>query len=193
MKEIVLLSLGIGLISNALLSFGMGIKALQNRSGSVLHMPYSRVIILFISIPVLWLFISYALGSLGLYYLEILLLFPLTVMLSIALRVLVKYIFPKYDDNEQKSVYSGYDGLVLLGSFLALRLAHTFIEALFVSLGFSFSYLLIVFLLGQIIKRSSVEAIPDFLRGIPIVLISAGLLAMIFSIVTSIFLKIAVM
>jgi Na+-translocating ferredoxin:NAD+ oxidoreductase RnfA subunit len=70
--------------------------------------------------------------------------------------------------------------------FLTGRMALNFVEALCIIFGFSLGYLLSSLIVGAIAKRAEVEKVPATLRGAPLVLISEGLLALVFSALTGI-------
>ena len=78
------------------------------------------------------------------------------------------------------SAFSAYEGLVLASLFLTANLALTFFDALILSFFFAFGCLMALFILREIGRRSALEEIPIYLRGIPLMLISMGLLSMIF-------------
>jgi electron transport complex protein RnfA len=79
--------------------------------------------------------------------------------------------------------------LAVASLFLSLRLAVSLEDALVLSLGFSLGALAAALILREISKRSSLEAVPGTFRGAPLALISMGLLSLIFSSVSAIFLR----
>jgi electron transport complex protein RnfA len=82
------------------------------------------------------------------------------------------------------------DGLTAAALFLSLHLASGFIEAAVLAFGFAFGILLALLILGEIHRRSEMEAVPRFLRGSPLALISMGLLSLIFSSAALMFFKV---
>jgi electron transport complex protein RnfA len=76
---------------------------------------------------------------------------------------------------------SGYDGLVPLALLLTLNVGITLAEAAVLAFGFALGILLAALILNEIRRRSALEAVPHFLRGTPLTLISMGLLSLIFS------------
>jgi electron transport complex protein RnfA len=87
------------------------------------------------------------------------------------------------------SPLSGYNGLVLGSLMLTLRLALSPAEALVLSLGFTLGALFAVLILNEIRRRAFPETLPPALRGTPLILISMGLLSLIFSSAAAIFLS----
>jgi Na+-translocating ferredoxin:NAD+ oxidoreductase RnfA subunit len=63
--------------------------------------------------------------------------------------------------------------------FLILGLAGGFAEAAMLSFGFSAGAALAVLIVGEIRRRSSMEAVPRCLRGGPLVLVTMGLLSLV--------------
>jgi hypothetical protein len=64
--------------------------------------------------------------------------------------------------------------------FIILGLAGSFAEAVMLSFGFSASTALAVLIIGEIRRRSAMEAVPDWLRGDPLILVAMGLLSLVF-------------
>jgi electron transport complex protein RnfA len=109
------------------------------------------------------------------------LFYPLSLFSSIGLETALFKLFPRLGENP--GVYrigSGYNGFSLTALFLTMRLAVTFTEALLFSLAFSGGAFIAYLIIKEIQKRSFWEAIPRSLRGSPILLVSMGLLSLIF-------------
>jgi len=64
--------------------------------------------------------------------------------------------------------------------FVILGLAGSFAQAAVLSFGFAAGSSLAVMITGEIRRRSAVEAVPDCLRGGPLVLAAMGLLSLVF-------------
>jgi electron transport complex protein RnfA len=171
-------------------------------------------IVLFVVPFVLWLVFTYVLIPSAFGFLESFLLLPATLALSAASELIFAYFFPggKITLNPsarpprppfalrslienpgfEKALFSSSscNGLALASLFLTLRLALTPAEALALTLGFSLGVLLSAMILREISRRSSLEAVPELLRGAPLALISMGLLSLVFSSLSAIFLRI---
>jgi electron transport complex protein RnfA len=90
--------------------------------------------------------------------------------------------FPKISTEPgASSARTSYNGLVIAALLMTLRLASTFMEAMVLALGFSLGGLFSIGILKAIHKRSSLETVPAILRGIPLMLISMGLLSLIYA------------
>jgi electron transport complex protein RnfA len=160
---------------NLFLQCGLGMRRAVQDGGKPL--PFVQVGLLVLAVLILWVFFSY-LPALG--FFAYLLLFPLSALVYAGLerlffRLVLKRKFP------QPQVCFFCDGLAAAALFLTLHLASGFIEAAVLALGFALGLLLSLLILAEIRRRSRMEAVPRFLRGSPLVLISMGLLSLIFS------------
>lgn len=178
---------------NLFLNFALGIKELILRErppGIMLYYPW---IILFISTLILWVFFARILFFTG-GILDFILIFPLSVLVSMGLEILFFRFFSNLTGHEEKtnlfSAGSPYNGLSAAALFLTLHFSASFTDAFLLSLAFSAGSLLAFLIIKEIQKRSFLEAIPYGLRGIPMLLISMGLLALVFSAASVFFLKI---
>jgi electron transport complex protein RnfA len=114
--------------------------------------------------------------------LEYIFLFPLCYLVFSAYTYLInRFIFTKPSGHENKD--SIFTGSMLSGTalFIMLNIAGNLAEAAVISLGFVLGIVLAVVIVGEIRRRSAMEAVPRFLRGGPLVLIAMGLLSLIFS------------
>ena len=171
-------------------------------------------IVVFLTALVLWFFFTGVLTSPAFGFLESFLLLPATLLVSTALNLVFAWLFPEGKITlhpelrlrppsfafrrlvESASLGGGLlggsscNGLALASLFMTLRLALKVAEALALTLGFSLGALLSAIILREIKRRSSLEAVPESLRGAPLILISMGLLSLIFSSVSAIFLRV---
>jgi electron transport complex protein RnfA len=161
--------------------------------------------ILFAATLLLWIILARLLFFLGGIF-DYMLVFPLSVLGSMALEKLFFYgharlkkapwankLFRIKDMEETARVFSigsSYSGLAAAALFLTLRFALSFTDAVMLSLAFSAGGLLAFIIIKEIQKRSLLEAIPYGLRGTPILLISMGLLSLVCSAASVLFLKI---
>ena len=178
---------------NLLLNFAFGTRELVQRERiPSIHIYYPWVI-LFISTFLLWVFFSRVLFfAKGIA--DFILIFPLSVMGSMGLEALFFRLFSRIvksgEGQKLFSAGSSYNGLSAAALLLTLRFALSITDALFLSLAFSAGCLLAFLIIKEIQKRSFLESIPYSLRGTPVLLISMGLLSLIFSAASVLFLKI---
>ena len=182
---------------NLLVNFALGIKELILRERSpALHLYYPWFI-LFVSTLLLWVFFARTLLFTG-GILNFLLIFPLSSLASFGLEKLFFYLISRNKDRFKDigenpcvfSIGSSYNGLAAAALFLTLHFALSFSDAFLLSLAFSAGGLLAFLIIKEIQKRSFLETIPYGLRGTPILLLSMGLLSLVFSAASALFLKI---
>ncbi|MDR1949541.1 MAG: hypothetical protein LBQ38_09120 [Spirochaetaceae bacterium] len=189
MSALVVLVVFSGLSLNPLLQFGLGIRNFETEGQKPVRYALFQWIVLFVTVLLLWLFFTYILSPLSLGFLEYLLIFPLTVAAGQGFEMAARRVIPPPADQPKMPVISAYDGLAIAALFLTLRLASSFAGAVVLSLGFSLGSFLSARILNAIYKRSSTEKIPPVLRGMPLLLISMGLLSLICSSVAAILLR----
>ena len=167
-----------GLSVNLVLQFALGVR--QAAKGRAL--PLFQISGLFIIVLFLWIFYSFISIFFSWEFIGLFLLFPLSSLACSGYENLEKRFFPKPKKERPRffNALTAYDGLVPASLFLTVNLALTFWDAFILSFFFALGCLLAVLILGEINRRSSLEEIPEFLRGIPLSLISMGLLSMIF-------------
>ena len=195
-----------GLSMNLILRFGFGLQriSLEGNSG---HSPniskwafFLWLCIFFISIIMLWLFFSLVQSVLFLGFFEYFLIFPVSYLFFSFLADLARRLFFGKNSGESVSlddfcltangafssgassngVFSS-GAMVSTAVFIILGLAGSFADAVVLSLGFSAGIAFAVLIAGEIQRRSGMEAVPRFLRGGPLVLITMGLLSLVFT------------
>jgi electron transport complex protein RnfA len=107
-----------------------------------------------------------------------------------AIEALWNKMYPKTEKVRVFSALTAYDGLALASLLLTIQLAVNLGEAVLLSFFFALGCLTAMFILGEIRRRSLMEWVPHSLRGSPLVMISMGLLSMIFASGAWIFFKI---
>jgi len=178
---------------NLFLNFALGIKELILRERAPAILLYYPWIVLFVSTLFLWILFARILFFTGGIF-DYFLIFPLSVLGSMGLEILFfRFAKPLTKQHENPCLFSAgssYNGLSAVALFLTLHFALTFTDAFLLSLTFSAGALLSFLIIKEIQKRSFLEAIPHGLRGTPILFISMGLLSLIFSGASVLFLKI---
>ncbi|MFP3089815.1 hypothetical protein LQZ21_05760 [Treponema sp. TIM-1] len=193
MSVLAFLGITSGLSLNLILQFGLGIQHIgfdDENQKRPYEPPMVQGGILFLSVPVLWFFFVYMLGPLSLGFLEYMLFFPLSVLVCMGLEGAVNYFFPRLLPAAKAfTPLSAYNGLIPAALMMSLCLASSLGEVIILSLGFYGGVLLAIFILKEIQRGSSLEAVPAFLRGLPLMLISMGLLSLIFSAIGVVLIK----
>ena len=141
--------------------------------------------ILFITILFLWLIFSFVRSVLPMGLLEYMLIFPASSLLFSALEQLAnRFAFIKTTQQEKIFIFeNAFTGGALAGAalFITLNVAGGLAEAFVLSFGFVIGIVLAITIIGEIRRRSELEAVPRFLRGGPLALVAMGLLSLIFS------------
>jgi electron transport complex protein RnfA len=179
-----------GLSLNLLVHLGIGIPDFNREPYRPFRFIFFQWSSLFVSVMVLWCLFTYILTPLSLGFFEYFLFFPLIATLGSFWKFLFVRLFPREDSEERLFSMSGvHNGMVISALLITLRLAGSFSGALALALGFSLGFLVVVFILRAILDRFSGETVPLSLRGTPLLLISLGLLALIFSSLSGIILR----
>ena len=185
-----MLSVFSGLSMNLIIQFGLGMKEITraeisggaekpgftaaNKTGYFIGLG-----IFFITIILLWLIFSFIRSVLPLGLLEYVLLFPTCFLVFSLLEYLI-YCFILLKPVDADSAFTG-SALCGTALFIMLGIAGSLIEAVVLSLGFALGMVLALAIVGEIRRRSEMEAVPRFLRGGPLALIAMGLLSLVFS------------
>jgi electron transport complex protein RnfA len=105
----------------------------------------------------------------------------------------LEYLFFRYIIKKEKlnvnSSISFPAGITVVAVFICLNISKSFIETLLLSFGFSAGIFIVLLIVKEIRKRATLENIPYFLRGNPLVLITMGILSLVFSVASLIFLR----
>jgi len=186
-----------GLSMNLVLRFGIGLQRIaleeepRDLGENAKWMFFVWPGIYFISVILLWLFFSILQSALFLGFLEYILIFPVTSLLFTAIEYLAKRLvlrtgwrggtvsFYLMDEAGGGSTRGAIGADVGAALFIILGLAGTFAEAAVLSFGFSAGAALSVLIVGEIRRRSAMEAVPRCLRGGPLVLVAMGLLSLV--------------
>ncbi|MDR3161058.1 MAG: hypothetical protein LBU28_05520 [Spirochaetaceae bacterium] len=174
-----------GLSLNLVLQFGLGIRraALQEEEEEDVFrfspLPWG---IIFLSVPLLWFFFASIVAPLSLGSFEYLLVFPLCALTAGGLERAAGRFFPQFvTDPSLFNPRTAYNCLLPAALMVVIGLAVSLVDAVVLSLGFSLGIFLAFLILREIRRRASLERVPRLLRGAPLMLISLGLLSLIFS------------
>ncbi len=100
-------------------------------------------------------------------------------------------IFSKFKGIRKSfSAITAYDGLIPASLIIIFIAAEAFTDVLVIALFFVLGNLTAMLTLNEIARRSSLERVPKYLRGTPLILVSMGLLSLISTFAAGIFLKI---
>jgi len=186
---LVMLAIFSGLSMNLLLQFGLGVKGIVFDT----HLDKEKILadmgILFVTVILLWLVFSFACSVFFWGLFEYVILFPVSSLVFSGLEYLVNRFILKVNTPQGDSPVSNTlpggpltnGALAGAALFITLDVAGNIGEAIVLSLSFSCSMALVFVVVGEIRRRSGMEAVPHSLRGGPLALIAIGLLSLVFS------------
>lgn len=178
---------------NLFVHFALGINELTARERSPVYQIFYPWIVLFVSTFLFWIFFARVLFFTG-GILDYMLIFPCSVLGSMALEKLFFHCLSRLKKpGENPGLFAAgapYNALAAAALFLTLRFAVSAGSALVLSFSFSAGNFLSFLVIKEIQRRSFLEALPRGLRGTPLLLISMGLLSLVFSAASVMLLKI---
>jgi electron transport complex protein RnfA len=182
------------LACNLVLHFGLGIQALAikkeddgiGRTFYAIHLFQGGLI--FLAVLILWVVFTYILGPLSLGFFRFILIFPLSAPLCAGLESLFRRFLPReWGWPPVFGTISAYEGMVPTALFLSLHTATNVPEAAVLAFCFVLGILFPTIVLEEIRRRAGFEAVPRFLRGSPLALVSLGIMSLVFASVAALF------
>jgi electron transport complex protein RnfA len=184
---LIVLFISSGFTMNLMLQCAIGIEGGAFAENFSKKLTIIKLIISFITVILLYFIFTVIISSIlhGIFIYVI--LFPLSFLVYDALEYITfNYILKNLDRNNKTSI-SFLGGITAVSLFICLNTVNGLIETTALSLGFISGIILSILILKEIQKRAVLEAVPRFLRGKPIILISMGLLSLVFSSVSILF------
>ena len=181
--QLVLLLVCSGFSMNLVLQCGLGIKGAAESKDPPGISTLIKTGIIFFSVILLWFFFSKVVYSIipGLFI--YVLLFPASSLVYDVLEYLVfKYLYKTETQGECYVSFPG--GITAVCVFICVNLANGFLEAAVLSFGFTAGIILVYLIIREVRKRAVLEVVPRFMRGKPLVLITMGMLSLVFSVVS---------
>lgn len=139
----------------------------------------SKIIVGFIATFVIFPINKYLLVDIGWSYLLPLIVVLVTLGATILVNNIINKIIPN-SSTEDVSYRFIFMESVIVSAALIVVSSGTFTDSLFQMLGFQIGHFLITFLIFTMRPRLDLPGIPKSFKGIPIILITVGLIAMIF-------------
>jgi electron transport complex protein RnfA len=138
----------------------------------------------------IWTLFSCLLVPLGIGYVQYFLLFPLAASLARLIDLLFEqFLGEAFTRTRLLTPGSAYDGLLLAAAFWTIMGSAGFLDAVASAAGFVLGALLSLLILREIYRASALEPAPAILKGRPLILISAGILSLVFSAASVLFLR----
>ena len=184
-----------GLSLNLLLQFALGTVAVIREADNDVaetnrEIPFVQLGILFFSVVFLWVLFRLALPDFVRGFSEIFLYFPFSALVCAGLEVLFDRLFPRFfpllfpkilGKKKIFSAVTAYEGLVPASLMITSIVAGSFVDTLIMALFFTLGNLMAMLIINEIRRRSTLEWIPRYLRGTPLILVTMGLLTLIFA------------
>lgn len=169
-----------GLSVNLILQCALGVREISRVKENNKYSVYIKIGIIFFEIIFLWIVFSKIISLINSGIYIYILLFPVCSIVYDGFEYIIFRHIIKKEVNDGN--FAGfYGGIAAAALFITLNTANNFLNAVSLSFGFTAGILLAFIILGEIHKRAALEAVPKFLRGNPLTLISMGLLSLIFS------------
>ncbi|GHV95706.1 hypothetical protein AGMMS50293_20260 [Spirochaetia bacterium] len=181
-----LLAVFSSLAMNLMFQCGLGIRGIVMHDFQDKKPALVKLLMIFVTVLLLWLIFAKMPAFLSAGFFVYVFLFPASSLAYYGFEYLAcRFILKGKTGGE--SPISFCDGLAAAALFITLNLAANFVEAVALDFGFILGILLSLMILSEIRRHAMLEAVPQFLRGSPLVLISMGLLSLIFSSASVIF------
>jgi len=166
---------------NLMLQCGLGIKGTDESKKCRKLSTLAGLGIILFTVNFLWIIFSKIFLHIGAGLYIYILVFPVSYMVYEAFQlVLIRYIIKKNIDKESFVGFPG--GITAVSVFICLNISSGVFQTFILSLGFICGIMLTVFILREIRRHAFLEIIPVFIRGNPMILISMGLLSLVFSV-----------
>jgi len=165
---------------NLTLQCALGIKGAAESKNPGHFSNFIKLGVIFFSVVLLWAFFFKLIHSMisGLFI--YMLIFPVSYIVYEALEYLFFNQLIKKEAAGCSVSFPG--GITSAAVFICLNIADNITQAVLLSFGFAAGICLVLIITGEIRRRAALEAVPLFLRGKPLVLISMGMLSLVFSV-----------
>ena len=174
---------------NLVLQCAMGIKGAEESKNCGRKSTIIRLGIIFITVIFLWLFFSKIIFSIFSGFFIYILIFPVSFIVYEGIQFLtIKYIIKKEIEEESFINFAG--GITAVSVFICVNISSSFLQTVILSFGFTSGILVVFLIIREIRRRAALEAIPNFLRGNPLILLSIGLLSIVFTAASVLFLRV---
>jgi len=179
-----------GLSINIVLQCGLGIKGIAESRNPPGISALIKMGIIFFSVVLLWFFFSRIVYSAIHGIFIYVLLFPVSSVVYDLFEYLVfRYMYKEKPEAETFVSFPG--GITAVCVFLCVNLSNGFLETAVLSFGFTAGVFLVYLVIREVRRRAVLEVVPSFLRGKPLVLITMGLLSLVFSVVSILLFRMA--
>jgi electron transport complex protein RnfA len=174
---------------NMALQCALGIKGASESKNCSRKSTIIRLGIIFVTVVFLWIFFSRIVFSIFSGIFIYILIFPISFIVYEGSQFLtIKYIIKKEIENESFINFGG--GITAALVFICINISNGFFQTVILSFGFTSGMMVVFLIIREIRRRAALEIIPQFLRGNPLILISMGLLSVVFTAASVLFLRV---
>lgn len=166
---------------NLILQCGLGIKGATVSLKNNIITTLIKLGTIFAVVIILWFLFSRIIYSLFPGIFIYILLFPICYIVYEGVEFLLFQYVVKKDPNDESFVHFP-GGITAVAVFICLNIAGSFLETVLLSFGFTAGLLLVFLIIREIRVRASLESVPVFIRGKPLVLITMGMLSLVFTV-----------
>jgi len=165
---------------NLTLQTGLGVLKIRKRRNYSVKNLFFEYFVLFLSVLIQYLFFTFVFSPLNMGVLKYFMIFPFAAAFSCLCRFFYNNVVSGYIKLEDYVFDFSYNnGICVAAVALLLCLASSVKEAVVLDLGFCAGVFCAVTVVKMIMLRMIQESASDFFRGIPLMLISMGLLSII--------------
>ena len=176
---------------NLTMNFGIGLNWTATAGRKVLINYFKRLSIFFPVIIILWLIITFIRSLFNTGSIEYIFLFPVCYAVYYALdSVIPRFIFKKSNEGDAASVIHTSAVITTVALFIILNITGNFWVVFALALGFLLGIIMTMIIIAEIRMRAELEKTPHFLKGIPLSLITIGLLSLVYSSAAMMFFRI---
>jgi Na+-translocating ferredoxin:NAD+ oxidoreductase RnfA subunit len=189
MSEIALFSILAAFSMNLILHTGLGIKEIYQDVHSDFRKSMLRWVSLFVVVFLLWLLWTFVFSPLSLGFFDVIFIFPFCALVFYAIDEYIQKQPPRGNAHKNDNTITPSAPLCVFSLFMTLRLASTVAQAVLLSLFFSVGCVLAALTLSSIQFCTRSDPVNKKIAGIPLVIMSNGLLALLFSAAATILLR----
>jgi len=178
---VILLMIFSAFTMNLMLQCALGLKGTAETGNNRGLTTLIKLGLIFFSVILLWVFLSKIFFNIfsGLHI--YVLLFPVSYIVYEGLEFLFfRYIIKK--DRKEDGYVNFPGGITAVAVFICLNIANSFFQVAVLAFGFTSGIFVVLMIIKEIRRRAALEAVPRFLRGNPLILITMGLLSLVFSV-----------
>ncbi|MCL2721480.1 MAG: hypothetical protein FWD47_09095 [Treponema sp.] len=165
---------------NIVLQCALGIKGVVESKSSIGIATYIKAGIIFFVIILLWFLFSKIILSLASGIFIYIILFPVSTIVYDVFEYLIFSLLVK-KDVKSENIINFPGGITAVAVFICINVTNSILDTIVLSFGFVSGIFLVNSIIREIRRRAALEAVPVFLRGKPLVLVSMGLLSLVFT------------